>query len=214
MGHILKFGEGYVNELLVENKKMFFDMVNSMAEQLDGEHGDCVLSIADKPVEFSKYADVIVQFAPFHINRKSLITKFCAALEKKAVAAENYMNTVELLGNLEKYMLYLSEDFSFEINCKKLDIGHVIHALAPEFEESDKSTLERIFAYMELVRELDRDKLFIMVNMRAYFTDEEMASFVESVVFHDFKVLLLESSEAVKLKHTKKYVVDKDLCEF
>ena len=31
MGHILSFDEGYVNELVVENKKLFFEIVNSIA---------------------------------------------------------------------------------------------------------------------------------------------------------------------------------------
>lgn len=172
------------------------------------------MSIADKPIEFSKYADITVQFAPFQINRKSLLTKLCAELERESLLPQNYMRTVELLGNLERYILSLSDELAFEINCSKLAIGPVIRALAPEIDESDKSALEKIFAYMELVRELDRDKLFIMVNMRAYFSNEEMEKFTESAALHDFKVLLLESSEAEKLKYTKRYVVDSDLCEF
>ncbi|MBQ4648233.1 MAG: type II-A CRISPR-associated protein Csn2 [Clostridia bacterium] len=214
MGHILRFGEGYVNELIIENKKMFFEVVDSINRQADGIHGDCVLSVSDRPVEFSKYADLTVQFAPFRINRKSLLTKLYNVLEKKSQAAEIYTKTGELLSELERYILLLSEDLPFEINCQKLAVGPIIRALSPEIEESDKSPIEKVFAYMELVRELDRDKLFIMVNMRSYFSDEEMEKFTESACLHDFKVLLLESYESSKLKHTKRYVVDNDLCEF
>ena len=189
MGHILNFNDGYVNELIIENKKMFFDMVNSMAMQAEGMSGDCILSVENKPVEFSKYADLTVQFAPFAVNRKSLLTKLYAALEKKAHTSENYEKTVELLCELERYVLQLSEDLPFEINCQKLAVGPIIRALSPEIEENDKSPIEKVFAYMELVRELDRDKLFIMVNMRSYFQDEEMEIFTESVCLHDFKVL-------------------------
>ena len=78
----------------------------------------------------------------------------------------------------------------------------------------EKTALEKIFAYMELVRELDRDRLFIMVHMRSYFSDEDMERFVESVCLHDFKVLLLESNAYSRLKNTKRYIVDEDLCEF
>lgn len=214
MGHILSFNDGYVNELIIENKKMFFDMVNSMAMQAEGMSGDCILSVENKPVEFSKYADLTVQFAPFEVNRKSLLTKLYAALEKKAHTSENYEKTVELLCELERYILQLSEDLPFEINCQKLAVGPIIRALSPEIEENDKSPIERVFAYMELVRELDRDKLFIMVNMRSYFQDEEMEIFTESVCLHDFKVLLIEAFEFPKLKHAKRFVIDIDLCEF
>lgn len=214
MAHILRFDEGCVNELVIENKKAFFDLINSVALQTEGLHGDCVLSIADKPVEFSKYADVTVQFAPFELNRKSLLTKLYSFLEKKAQTPENYTETADLLAGLERYALRLSEELPFEIHCQKLAIGPVIKALAPEIEEDDKKPIEKIFAYMELVRELDRDKLFILVNMRSYFSDEDMELFAESVCLHDFKVLLLEPFAFPKLKHTERFVIDDDLCEF
>lgn len=213
IGHIIDFEDDNVNELIIENKKMFFNVVNSMSMQANGLSGDCILSVADKPVEFSGYSDFNVQFAPFQINRKSLLTKLCAELEKKSLIPENYMKTEELIGELERYVLYLSEDFPFEINCRKLAMGSVIRAISPEIEECDKSPLEKIFAYMELVRELERDKLFIMVNMRSYFSDEEMEKFTESVFLHVFKVLLVENSEMPRLKYSRRYVVDDDLCE-
>lgn len=213
MGHILNFTDDYVNELVVENKKMFFDIVNSMSRQSEGLHGDCVLSVADTPVEFKKHADMTVQFAPFEVNRKSLLTKLYATLEKGALLPENYMATQQLLGETEKYVLHLAEELPFEICCQKLAIGPIIRALSPEIEEKDRSTIENIFAYMEFVRELDGEKLFIMINMRSYFSDEEMEIFTESVCLHGFYVLLLESTAYEKLKHTKRFIIDPDLCE-
>jgi len=97
---------------------------------------------------------------------------------------------------------------------KKLAIGPLIRALSPEIADNEKNTLETIFTYMELVRELDRDRLFIMVNMRSYFSDEDMGIFTESVSLHDFKVLLLESISLPSLPYTKRYTIDEDLCEF
>lgn len=214
MGHILRFDGGYVNELVVENRKMFFNMVNDLASQIDGGYGKFVLSISDKPVDLSKYADLTLQFAPFPLNRKSLLSKLYASLEQKAVCAENYMETGEILSGFEKYILRLTDDFPFEIDCRKLTIGAMIRAVSPEIDEADKTPLERIFSYMELVRELDRDRLFIMVNMRSYFSDEDMNNFIESVSLHDFKVLLFESFALERLKNTKRYVIDDDLCEF
>ena len=214
MEHILSFDEGCVNELVVENKKLFFKIVSSIAEQVDGGHGDCVLSIKDRPVELGKYADLTVQFAPFELNRKSLLTKLYSALEHKALLAENYTQTSNLLVEIERYILYLSDELPFEINCQKLSIGSIIKSVSPEIGDSGQSAIERIFTYMELVRELDRDRLFIMVNMRSYFNDSEMEDFTESASLHGFRVLLLESTSQSKLKNTQRYTVDEDLCEF
>lgn len=214
MGHIISFEGGYVNELTVENKRMFFEMVSSITAQAEGGRGNCVLSISDKPVEFSKYAEPILLFTPFQINRKNLLTKLYSLMEKNALTAKNYMKTSEMLSGLESYMLQLAEELPFEVECKKLAIGNVIRALAPEIEEDGKSSLEKIFAYMEFIRELDCDKLFITVNMRTYFDDEAMENFIESVSLHDFKLLLLENSSGKILKNTKRFTIDSDLCEF
>ena len=67
---------------------------------------------------------------------------------------------------------------------------------------------------MEAVRGLDRDKLFIMINMRTYFADPEMEFFAQSACLHDFKVLLLESTSFSRLNNCKRFTVDEDLCEF
>lgn len=214
MGHILKFGEGYVNELIVENKKMFFEMVNGISMQAEGMKGDFVLSINDKPKEISKYIEIVMQFAPFQLNKKTLLTKLYAALEQKAISSENYVKTGELMGELASYLHSLSEEFPFDIDCKKISIGPIIKALSPEIEENDKSTLEKIFAYMELVRELDRERLFVMINMRAYFDDNDMESFIKSATLHDFKVLLIESVSYPPLQNVKRSTIDEDLCEF
>ena len=92
--------------------------------------------------------------------------------------------------------------------------GCLLEALVQEVADSGGDTLERILDYMELVRELDRDKLFIMINMRSYFSDEDMERFVNTACLHDFKLLLLESISHKRLKNTKRYTVDDYLCEF
>lgn len=173
-----------------------------------------MLYINDSSADFGKNADITVQFAPFQLNRKSLLTKLYASLERTALAAENFVRTSGLLTSAEKYINELADDMPFEINCQKVSAGALIRAFAPEFEEDGITPLEKIFSYMELVRELDRDKLFVMVNMRSYFSDEDMERFVQSVCLHDFKVLLLESTSRKKLKNVKRYTIDEDLCEF
>lgn len=214
MERVLRFEDGYVTELVVENRRMFWELVESMVRQAEGESGKCLLSVSDKPVEFSRYADLTMQFAPFEVNRKSLLTKLCAALERNAVAAEFYLRSGQILADLEVLLQDISADLPFEIDCKKMAIGPILRAVGPEIAEQDTGAVERIFSYMELVRELDRDRLFIMVNMRTYFSDADMEIFIESACLHGFRVLLVESVSFAPLKNVKRYTVDEDLCEF
>lgn len=212
--HIIAFSQSPVSELVIENRKLFSDVVFNVISQSNGASGKCVLSISDSPVEFSRYADVTLQFTPFEVNRKPLLTKLCAALEQNAVSPENYSDTCKLLSELEAFIQRLAYSLALDIDCKKIAIGPVLRAVSPEITDTDMSTLEKIFSYMELIRELDRDRLFIMINMRTYFSDADMELFAESACLHGFNVLLLESTAYPALKSVKRYTVDEDLCEF
>ena len=211
---VISFTPGVAIELVIENKGCFFKTVSGLSTQIDGEPGDAVLSIGNKPVEPSRYADMILQFAPFSLNRKSLLTKLTNAIEKRAVSAELYVRAQSILAEIESLVQDAADDFPFEIDCSKIAIGPILRSIGIEVSEDNKGTLEKIINYMEIVRELDKDRLFITVNMRTYFSDDELSSFINTACLHDFKVLLLESTSGKLLKNTKRYTIDEDLCEF
>lgn len=68
--------------------------------------------------------------------------------------------------------------------------------------------------YMELSRELERDKLFIFVNLRSYYADEEIQSFLDSIIAHEFRVFLIDSVSRERLFNELRVTIDDDLCEF
>ena len=47
-----------------------------------------------------------------------------------------------------------------------------------------------------------------------FFTDEEMSLFLETLVGHSFRVLLIESTSREKLLLENRVTIDTDLCEF
>jgi len=73
--------------------------------------------------------------------------------------------------------------------------------------------IEKLIDYMSLVRDLEKEKLFVFVNMRSWFTEEELALFVNTVLAHKFHILLIDNCEYPKLKQEKRFVIDRDLCE-
>lgn len=134
-------------------------------------------------------------------------------MEKLAIEPENYMDINKVMCNLEKILLQLSLAFPCELAFEKLSFNNVLKSVGIEFADAKKSDLEKVLDYMNLVREIDKDKLFIFVNMRSYFSDEQMDAFIKTLIGHDYKAILLESIERVKLCNTKRIIIDKDLCE-
>ena len=65
-----------------------------------------------------------------------------------------------------------------------------------------------------MTRELERDKFFVLVNLRGFYSDEEVTAFFRSVLDHSLCVLLVDSVSKALLPLEKRVTVDADLCEF
>lgn len=200
--------------LVIENRRFFRELLQDIRGQTEGLDGKAVLSVKDKPVPFSKNAELIDSVIGFSVNQKGLISKILAALEKDAVCGERYAETCELLQAVESYVFRLTQDFTADLNCGKLSITAVLKSIGLTVNEEASGPLERFLDYMELVREFDREKLFIFAGLRAYFADEELIPFLETARAHGYRLLLIDSTAHERLPGEKRLTVDADLCEF
>ena len=66
----------------------------------------------------------------------------------------------------------------------------------------------------ELVREFDRDKLFVIVGLRSFFSDGRVGAFLKTASDHGYRVLLLDCIAREKLPGERRLTIDIDLCEF
>lgn len=199
--------------LVVENAGFFRQLVQDIYNQINGNGGDTVLSDDYRPVDFSKYADIIDSFASFTVNRKTLQSKIISALERTAVNEVFYLKTSELLQAVEQYFNELTMDSSAELYCAKLNISAIIKAVGISVAEEYAEPLEQYLDYMELMREYDRERVFVFINMRSYFSDEEMLRFMDTTSSQGYKIMLIDSKLCSLLPFEKRLIIDEDLCE-
>ena len=211
---VFDFDCGKVNTIVIENPSFFRTFLRDIDSQLHGSSGSTVLSHNDMPVSFAGNAEIIESFLSFSVNRKPLITKLISRLESYAVNESNYIRTSNLIGELEQFILNLSFDLPCDIFCGKMNIGSILHAVGIEIPDDYENDLERLLDYMELTRELDRNRLFIIVNLRSFYSDDDVSLFLQSVLQHEYKVLLVDSFARNILCNESRITVDMDLCEF
>lgn len=209
----LEFGEGYVNCLVIENQKLFSSLIGDIYSQIEGNDGFSVLSVDYTPVDMSKYAELITTFIPFDMNRKNLLNKMLSALEKMALDESNYYKTTMLLSSIENYISDLTFELPCQIDCNRMTVSSLLKSAGIHISGEDGNSLENIVDYMELVREFEKDKLFIFVNMRSYFDNQAMENFFKTVISHKYKVLLIDGFEHQKLDNEIRVIIDSDLCE-
>lgn len=214
LDNVLNIGSSVVSTLVIENPKFFHTLLRDMDEQISGGSGSAVISENNRILPFDSHAEIIDSFLHFRLGRKPLLTKLINRLETTATNEENYLRTAELTSELEKYIIELSQDLPCSIYCSKIGFDGILRAVGVDIADDCESDLERLLDYMELTRELDRERLFILVNLRSFYTDAEVEAFFASVLAHELLILPIDCVSRARLKNERRITVDDDLCEF
>ena len=205
---------GRFNTLVIENQDLFVRFLQDIHGQLNGCRGLAVLSQADMPVAFDRYAELLDRFVPFEMNRKPLLNKISTALEQEAFDEIHYAQSTRVMQEVEQLLADISFCFSCDLRFPKISLGGIIKSVGIELNDDYGHLTERLIDYMELVCEFERNKLFILVNLRSYVSDEKLLGFAQTAISHGFEILALDSSDRPRLDNELRWTVDADLCEF
>ena len=214
MDTVLDFDGAYVNSLVVENPDFYRHLLCDLYGQLQGDAGKLVLSDKGKTMPVSKWVELVDNCIHFELNRKTLLTRVCAAMERTAVSEAFFLKTSELLCSLESYVNELAFELPGDIICEKCSVAGILKGIGISLRDDYADPLERLIDFMELVREFDRDKLFVLVGLRSFFSDVQVEVFLKTVLDHGYRVLLLDCISREKLSCEKRLTIDNDLCEF
>lgn len=211
----ISFEEGAFCSLVIENQNAFRGLLEEFYQQMEHNvQGKVFFSEHGEMLSMAKFCDLITSFAPFELNQKKLLSAIASALERTAVDEAFYVRTRELLFELENYVNDLSYSLSCSTICTKLTPGSLIKSCGIELQDDYLDTTEKIFDYMELMREFKGTKLFITVNMRGFFTDDAIQAFCDTAVGHKIPLLMLEAWDYPLLRGEKRITIDRDLCVF
>lgn len=207
------FEEGEVQSLIIENQKVFRNLISDIDSQIKSCSGDSVLSINNKPVPMGKHVELLTEFVPFDLNQKKFLTKIITELDNNAVDETNYCTTQELLAIIEKYIQDLAFSLPVDIELTKLSFSSLIKAVGIMIIDDNNHPAGMLIDYLKMASEQEKQKLFITVNLRSYFTDEELNLFLATVYANKYQILMIESTERQKLLRESRRIIDIDLCE-
>ena len=210
--YVFDLGQGECTNIIIENQRLLYEIVLDISAQTEGLEGKAILSDNNKMLSFDKKCELISQFAPFDINRKNLLTKISSVTVKKAAEEKFFMRTSEFLADWERYLMEISFDMVGNFEFTKISADSLVKASGLQIENNYESLGEKLLDYFELVREYDAAKLFVLVNLRSFMSDEETEKFTEDVLRRELQILMLEGSERKILQFEKRYIVDNDLC--
>lgn len=210
----IEISDQQINVLIIEAPDFLYELLTDIKRQIDNFKGDTILSIHDEPVSFNKYVELIIDPLSIEMNNRNILKKVLTAIEKCGQDGVYYERTQKLMAEIEAYINDLSLNFDTNIECHDISLQQILKAAELTVEDEYTRLSDKIYAYMELIREFQGDRLFIFVNLSSYIGREELQKFADTVIGHSFQVLLIDSHDFERLEKENRLIVDCDLCEF
>lgn len=209
---VFETGGDFCWSIIVENQKKMYEIIADLNSQLEGNEGKAVLSEDNKLIRIDKKLELLSQFIPFDLNKKTLINKITSKMLETALQADFFLQTQELISLWEKLCLDLSLQFPGDIGFAKISAESLFKSAGIELENEYEHLTEKLLDYFELVEEYEGKKLFILLNLRTFITDDEMEVFLENIIQRGYQVIFLENVARASLNHENRFIVDADLC--
>ena len=212
---VIEFEENQVNVLVIEDKNVYTDMINQLLLQIETNYGDFILSENDEIIDFSKHISIITDYFLMDFNSRKLTIKLYQLLENNVIGAELYKDTLDLKRNISNYMSKTIHSFDYPILYDDdISMIHLFKALNIKFNIQNENFLEKIESYISLCHKFFNTKLFILVGLKSFLSDEDISLLYNQLFYKKINIILLESVEPKNKHKNEKYrILDKDLCE-
>jgi len=206
--------ETKINNLIVENQKIFTNMLLDICNQINQFTGEFVLSRDNKIIDIHKYCELITTFVPFDINRKNLLNKLLQKIQSIAIAEDFVMQTQTIKATNLKYIYDILEKLDYNIDISdNFDISYIFKGADVKFSNDYDSLAEKLIDYMITANSLENEKCYILVNLRCYLNDNEVEELYKTALYNKLKILIISGNDNHTLSNEKKTIIDKDLCQ-
>lgn len=202
-----------ITSLVIEDAKTLYKFLGSMKNAVDGLDSGIVISKNETPINMQKTVILMSDFVSFSINHKYLISKIISRIEELSVNERFYQSSQRFLSDFEEHIMNMSLDLPCEIYFEKLTIQNILKSVGISILDDYDTLEQRILAYMDLVRELDGEKLFVLVNARCMIPEKRFDLMAEDALSKEHEILFVDNKEYPMMKNEERIVIDEDLCE-
>ena len=201
--------------LVVEQPKLFREMVKELVCEEEIEDGKFILSEDNQPLKLKEKMCCVINPFNISLNEKKILNKLHEYLKKEIGVSELLLENNKVYAELEQYALKVIQVADWElIYSEKTEISNLLKFLDIRFSENQTELIEKIVDYIKGANELLGIKCFAFVHLLAYLNGYEVKKLYEFAEYQKVNILLLESEEPSNVKEFSPVVIiDKDGCE-
>lgn len=169
-------------------------------------------------MKISKHLLVITDVLGFDINNKKIQSLAIDKLEKICQNDAIVLNDIEqaninLLSKVFGLINELNCDFSVS---NEWSLAKYLKAFDFKVDTTTiNNCFDKIIQYLQIVSELIKDSVVCFVNLKSYFTDNQVEEIYKFAIYNNVRLFILESTlSSNKLEYEHKLLIDNEFDEF
>lgn len=208
----LKMSENQILNIVIENRESYRKLIEDLLHKKAGEDRGVFISENLEEISF-KNIDIISDLFSISLNGKNLLNALLNKIDKLVFDEAFSIDAMKISSQLENLFINISDNLDYEIEFSNVisfkDLAKVSDV---RFEEKSLSFLETIMKYVQASSDLLNTKLFIFLNLKAYFSKEEIDFLYEFFIYNKIPVIIIQSEIYFKNDNENLIIVDNDLC--
>lgn len=208
----INLSEDQILSIVIENRLAFRKIVENIFRKKAGEDTDVFISENFEEINF-KNIDMIYNVFSLSLNGKNFINALLTKIDKMVYEEEFSVDSMEITSQLEKLFIRISENLDYEIEfSENISFKDLAKICDVHFEEKSLSLLETVMKYTQLSIELLNTKVFIFINLKSFFSKEEVDFLYEFFIYNKIPVIIIQSDMCFKNQNEHLIIIDDDLC--
>lgn len=205
-----------INVIEVENKKVFYRLVNDLYKIYNIGYSDSIIFFDDNnnEINMSNRLQVYLNFFDFEFDSKKNINQITKHLienineESKNELIAQYTKLIKLYGKvLNNIDLPLSIDIE--------NFEGIIKMIKLSIDNSNNDLVSNILLLIDIEKTLSMNDILVFVNLKQYLDKDELLEIYKYALYNQVKIILIDSRcYGVTLKYEKKLIIDENLDEF
>ena len=203
-----------INTLVIEDTKYFSKFINAFIGAVNKENEEFELIEDFKKVDITKCTEIIFDLFKIEANNSNILKKLYTELENDLNSEEMYTRKIDMesmLANIADDLMYRSR---FSLSSSEMDYQNLFKAMSIEFDYEKTSIVERLIEYIKVTTELLDKKLFVIINLDSFLSEDDLLELQKFLCYNEVKVLALQNNITREVKSCENLrILDRDLCE-
>ncbi|WP_067141396.1 type II-A CRISPR-associated protein Csn2 [Oceanivirga salmonicida] len=206
----IDFEKNLINTIVIEDNVFFRKICNELVNNID--KSDLFILSKNKCEDLSMSSNSIVISDLLNININKEINKIYKKISSIALE-EKYDETLNITNKIKKYIFDIlsNSNYSFTMS-DTIALTDLFKSVTLKLEEEENLSY-KILDYMKLLNDLTGINFFIFINLKTFFSNEEIKEIYKYCTYNKFNLILFENNISEKIENEYKIVIDKDLCE-